>query len=63
MGVGMDPNVVLEERILKQIKLMEGIDSVESLADLADDLIDAVRVLDEWLRKGGVLPERWQVMR
>ncbi|TMZ71010.1 hypothetical protein EMG21_27685 [Klebsiella pneumoniae] len=63
MGVGMDPNVVLEERILKQIKLMEGIDSVESLADLADDLIDAVVTLDEWLRKGGVLPERWQVMR
>ena len=63
MGVGMDPNVVLEERILKQIKLMEGIDSVESLADLADDLIGAVVTLDEWLRKGGVLPERWQVMR
>ena len=63
MGVGVDPNVVLEERILKQIKLMESIDSVESLADLADDLIDAVGTLDEWLRKGGVLPERWQVMR
>ena len=63
MGVGMDPNVVLEERILKQIKLMEDIDSVESLAVLADDLIDAVGTLDEWLRKGGVLPERWQVMR
>ena len=63
MGAGMDPNVVLEERILKQIKLMEDIDSVESLAVLADDLIDAVGTLDEWLRKGGVLPERWQVMR
>lgn len=59
----MDPNVVLEERILKYIKLMESIDSVESLADLVKDLIDAVRDLDEWLRKGGVLPERWQVMR
>lgn len=63
MGVGMDPNVVLEERILKQIKLMESSDSVESLADLADDLIDAIGTLDEWLRKGGMLPERWQVMR
>lgn len=59
----MDPNVVLEERILKQIKLMESIDSVESLADLADDVIDAVRTLDEWLRKGGVLPKRWQAVR
>jgi len=63
MGVGMDPNVVLEERILKQIKLMESINSVESLADLADDLIDAVGTLDEWLRKGGMLPERWQAVR
>lgn len=59
----MDPNVVLEECILKQIKLMESIDSVESLADLADDLIDAVCALDEWLRKGGMLPERWQAVR
>lgn len=59
----MDPNEVLEERILKQIKLMESIDSDESLADLVNDLIDAVSALDEWLRKGGVLPERWQVIR
>lgn len=59
----MDPNVVLEERILKQVKLMESVNSVESLIDLADDLIDAVRDLDEWLRRGGVLPERWQVAR
>lgn len=59
----MDPNVALEERILKQVKLMESVDSVESLIDLADDLIDAVRDLDEWLRRGGVLPERWQVAR
>lgn len=59
----MDPNVVLEERILKQVKLMESVDSVESLIDLADDLIDAVSTLDEWLRRGGVLPERWQVAR
>lgn len=59
----MDPNEVLEDRILKRIKLMESVDSVESLIDLADDLIDAVRDLDEWLRRGGVLPERWQVAR
>lgn len=59
----MDPNVVLEECILKRIKLMESIDSVESFIDLADDLIDAVKDLDEWLRKGGVLPERWQAVR
>lgn len=59
----MDPNVVLEERILKQIKLMESIDSVEAFIDLADDLIDAVRILDEWLRKGGMLPKRWQAIR
>ena len=59
----MDPNAVLEERILKQIKLMESIDSVEAFIDLADDLIDAVSALDEWLRKGGVLPERWQAVR
>lgn len=59
----MDPNVVLEERILKHVKLMESVDSVESLIDLADDLIDAVRDLDEWLRRGGALPERWQVAR
>ena len=59
----MDPNVVLEERILKYIKLMERIDSAESLADLVNDLIDAVSTLDEWLRKGGVLPERWQAVR
>lgn len=59
----MDPNEVLEERILKRIKLMESIDSVESFIELADDLIDAVKDLDEWLRRGGVLPERWQVAR
>lgn len=59
----MDPNEVLEDRILKRIKLMESVDSVESFTDLADDLIDAVKDLDEWLRRGGVLPERWQVAR
>lgn len=59
----MDPNEVLEDRILKQVRLMESVDSVESLIDLADDLIDAVKDLDEWLRRGGVLPERWQVAR
>lgn len=59
----MDPNEVLEDRILNRIKLMESIDSVESLIDLADDLIDAVKDLDEWLCRGGTLPERWQVAR
>ena len=59
----MDPNEVLEERILKRVKLMESINSAESFIDLADDLIDAVKDLDEWLRKGGMLPERWQVAR
>lgn len=59
----MDPNEVLEERILKRIKLMESVDSVESFIDLVEDLIDAVKDLDEWLRRGGVLPERWQVVR
>ena len=59
----MDPNVVLEERILKRIERMDVTDSVESFIDLADDLIDAVRYLDEWLHKGGALPERWQAAR
>ena len=59
----MDPNEVLEERILKRVKLMESINSAESFIDLADDLIDAVKDLDEWLRRGGMLPERWQVAR
>lgn len=59
----MDPNVVLEERILKRIERMDVTDSVESFIDLADDLIDAVRDLDEWLHKGGALPERWQAAR
>ena len=59
----MDPNVVLEERILKRIERMDVTDSVESFIDLADDLIDAVKDLDEWLRRGGALPERWQAAR
>ena len=59
----MDPNEVLEECILKRIERMDVTDSVEAFIDLADDLIDAVRDLDEWLHKGGALPERWQVAR
>lgn len=62
----MDPNDLLENGILGRIKLMRSADlddgdNNQHFVDLADDLIDAVEALDGWLRKGGALPERWQV--
>ncbi len=64
----MDPNVLLENGILGRIKLMrsadlDDIDDIQYFVDLADDLIDAVKELDEWLHRGGAFPERWQVAR
>lgn len=50
----MDPNANLEEqrRIVSTI-IRDGSGDAERLADL-------VEALDEWLSKGGFLPEAWK---
>jgi hypothetical protein len=35
------------------------IDRDEQVADLADELADLVQALDEWMKKGGALPDQW----
>lgn len=52
----MDPNACYE-RILAELKRFRA-DGEEG--DLSA-LLDAVEDLDEWLRKGGVLPAAWGV--
>jgi len=53
----MDPDANLSEqrRIAEQIVENGAID-----ADRAERLAELVLALDEWLKKGGFLPARWQ---
>jgi hypothetical protein len=60
----MDPNAVLEA-LLQAMSDYE--DTRGGLEDRhtpsADRMRDGIYALDEWLSKGGFLPERWQAGR
>lgn len=65
----MDPNAALKSAlssaklIVRSTELEEGDEGwldVFSRAEVGEDLAEQVVDLDEWLRKGGFLPEAWQ---
>lgn len=54
----MDPNEAL--RLIREaIKRMQAASHADDYTDAASDLADAVQALDEWLTRGGFLPEEW----
>lgn len=54
----MDPDKTLQEMIALAQKVLDG----ETYPDLddTDQLAELIINLDEWLAKGGALPQRWQ---
>ncbi|MFA5435981.1 MAG: hypothetical protein WC372_08100 [Candidatus Neomarinimicrobiota bacterium] len=64
----MDPDACLTELLELAEELVQALNnsqrselSASIIEDTAFDLADHVRNLDEWLKKGGFLPKRWQV--
>ena len=55
----MDPNATLEE-MLEAIKKFDDAGDSDEALEAAGDLIEAFENLNEWLSKGGLLPERWK---
>ena len=53
----MDPNATLEHirDLAGVLRMYNG-----NPASKADELVDAINDLDEWLSKGGFLPDDWQ---
>lgn len=56
----MDPDANLKEQ-LKIAELMR--EGVSLAGDYPDRLVELVLALDEWIVKGGALPERWCATR
>ena len=56
----MDPNETLNEIRDLMTESQKPGQSTIALADLADDLVSSLRALDEWLSRGGFLPEPWK---
>jgi hypothetical protein len=52
----MDPN----ENLKNQLALAAQIEKESGHSDDVRDLVELIRVLDEWLNKGGFLPNRWR---
>lgn len=63
----MDPNLCLSEigRCCVIIELADQdrdvIAGTERMASAATELAEHCRALDEWLRKGGFLPDAWEL--
>lgn len=60
----MDPDVNLEEQRKLAARLIAQIDSepADDVIDLddVDRLIELVQALDQWISRGGFLPQAWQ---
>lgn len=58
----MDPDANLKEQLEIARRIQEDWDTDERLPDPGDAqrLAELVIALDEWRRKGGFLPQRWQ---
>lgn len=58
----MDPDAALKgiRRSLKAYYGYEANGDEENMAQVASDLVDQIEGLDEWLSKGGPLPEDWK---
>lgn len=57
----MDPDANLNEQLETALAITHAIDAGRepNPAD-AERLAELVLALDEWMRKGGILPKRWQ---
>lgn len=55
----MDPNATLKE-ILTAVKEFDDAADTESAFAAAGTALEAFENLDEWLSKGGFLPDRWK---
>lgn len=55
----MDPNATLFEIRDRQAAVKEALDGDGDLAEAADELVDLVKALDDWLTAGGFLPAAW----
>lgn len=59
----MDPNETLE-RLRMAVRAFRACnDEFDRHWDHPETLVDAAEALDEWLSKGGFLPEAWQDLR
>jgi len=56
----MDPDVALAE-IREQVEEFEGLsdDNFVDALRAADQIVERIKALDEWLSKGGFLPKEW----
>lgn len=56
----MDPNATLYRMLDRARAIIAAIDEgSENVADDANELAEAVENLDEWIRRGGFLPDAW----
>jgi hypothetical protein len=55
----MDPNAALAAIREAITSLQEPTDDTEDAWNQVDELVDHVVALDEWLTKGGFLPDAW----
>ena len=53
----MDPDKCLEDAL----DLVDQIENDDDADDLAVELAERLRALDDWIGKGGFLPARWRV--
>ncbi len=56
----MDPNFNLEQQLTRAMSILEDIDNgIRVYEPDVEMLAEYVLALDEWITKGGFLPERW----
>ena len=58
----MNPNDLVETIRVELANYRSALTNSDHLI-AAEELVDAVEVLDSWLRHGGHLPEQWDQMR
>lgn len=56
----MDPNFNLQAQLRLAAQLIREDDDVETAADKGAELAELVLALNEWITKGGFLPQTWR---
>ena len=59
---GMNPNELIETIRLEVSNYRAAMTNSDHLL-AAEELVDAVEVLDSWMKHGGYLPEQWKQMQ
>lgn len=55
----MDPTENLKRQREIAALLVNGVDNIVTVSELASELAELVQALDEWIIKGAFLPEPW----